>query len=46
MSLKRFFPLAVGGVLAVLMSVAPVVLGQVSNPQTTQDRSMTLHPPC
>jgi outer membrane protein OmpA-like peptidoglycan-associated protein len=42
MSLKRFFPLAVGGVLAVLMSVAPVVLGQVSNPQTTQDRSMTL----
>ena len=30
MSFKRFHPLAVGCVLAVLMSVAPAVLGQVT----------------
>lgn len=38
MSFKRFHPLAVGCVLAVLMSVAPAVPGQVT---TTQNPSMT-----
>lgn len=45
MSFKRFYPLTVGGVLAVLVSIAPAVLGQVSNTQPTQtqqDRGMTL----
>ena len=45
MSFKRFYPLTVGCVLAVLLSVAPAVLGQVSNTQPTQtqqDRGMTL----
>src|SRR5678816_4025554 len=40
MSVKRFHPLAVGGVLAVLMSVAPAVLGQATS-TTTQNPSMT-----
>ena len=39
MSFKRFHPLAVGCVLAVLMSVAPAVLGQVTT--TSQNPSMT-----
>lgn len=48
MSFKRLYPVTVGCVLAVLVSVAPAVLGQVSNTQTTtstqtqQDRGMTL----
>ncbi len=47
MSFKRLYPLTVG-ILAVLVSVAPAVLGQVSPTQTTQstqtqqDRGMTL----
>lgn len=42
MSFKRFYPFTVGCVLAVLMSVAPAVLGQVSTPQPARDQSMTL----
>src|SRR5215212_9688032 len=47
MSFKKFHPLAVGCVLAVLVSVAPAVLGQVTttNTQTTQatrDQSLTM----
>ena len=33
MSFKKFYPLTMGCVLAVLMSVAPAVLGQVTNTQ-------------
>jgi len=42
MSFKKFHPLAVGCVLAVLVSVAPAVLGQVTtaNTQATRDRSL------
>lgn len=39
MSFKRFHPLAVGCVLAVLMSVAPVAFGQVTT-TTTQNPSL------
>src|SRR5215210_4979199 len=42
MSFKRFHPFTVGCVLAVLMSVAPGVLAQVSNTQATRERSMTM----
>ena len=42
MSLKRFYPFAVGCMLAVLMSVAPAVLGQESNTQATRERSTTI----
>ena len=43
MSFKRFYPFTVGCVLAVLMSVAPAVLGQVTTTTTaTRERSMTL----
>jgi OmpA-OmpF porin, OOP family len=43
MTLKRLYPFTVGCVLAVLMSVAPAVLGQVTSTQTTRDQqSMTL----
>jgi outer membrane protein OmpA-like peptidoglycan-associated protein len=41
MSFKRLYPITVGCVLAVLMSIAPAVLGQVTT-QTTQNQSMTL----
>ena len=44
MSFKKFHPLAVGCVLAVLVSVAPAVFGQVPTTTTTQatrDRSLT-----
>ena len=44
MSFKKFHPLAVGCVLAVLVSVAPAVFGQVTTTTTTQatrDRSLT-----
>jgi len=36
MSIKRLYPLTVGCVLAVLVSVAPAVMGQVTNTQATQ----------
>src|SRR5688572_27670885 len=44
MSFKRFHPLTMGCVLAVLVSLAPVAFGQVSTTQTqtAQERSMTL----
>ena len=42
MSFKRFYPFTVGCVLAVLMSVAPAVLGQVATTQPARDQSMTL----
>jgi len=42
MSFKRLYPITVGCVLAVLMSIAPAVLGQVTTTQTTQNPNMTL----
>lgn len=39
MSFKRFYPITVGCVLAVLMSIAPAVMGQVT---TTQNPNMTM----
>jgi OmpA-OmpF porin, OOP family len=36
MSFKRFYPFTVGCVLAVLVSMAPMVVGQVSNTSNTQ----------
>src|SRR5215204_5563685 len=47
MSFKKFHPLAVGCVLAVLVSVAPAVFGQVTTTttqttQTTQNQNLTL----
>lgn len=42
MSFKRFYPFTVGCILAVLMSVAPAVMGQVTNTQTVADRSLTM----
>jgi len=44
MSFKKFFPIAVGCMLAVLMSIAPAVMGQTTtNTQTTRaQQSMTL----
>ena len=41
MSFKKFFPITVGLALAVLMSLAPAVVGQTTtNTQTTQSKSM------
>lgn len=42
MSFKRFYPLTMGCVLAVLVSMAPAVLGQVTTTTTTQAPSTTL----
>ena len=46
MNFKKFYPFAVGCVLAVLVSVAPAVLGQVTptptNSQATRERSLTM----
>src|SRR5215217_3225042 len=43
MSFKKFYPLTMGLVLAVLMSVAPAVLGQVTtSTQTSQNPSLTM----
>jgi outer membrane protein OmpA-like peptidoglycan-associated protein len=42
MSFKRFHPLAVGCVLAVLMSVAPAVLGQVTTTTTSQNPNLSV----
>ena len=40
MSFKRLYPFTVGCVLAVLVSVAPAVMGQATNTQTTRERSI------
>ena len=42
MSFKKFYPFTVGCILAVLMSVAPAVVGQVTTTQTTRDQNLTL----
>lgn len=42
MTIKKYYPIAVGCVLAVLMSIAPAVMGQATSTQTTQNQSMTL----
>ena len=42
MSFKRFYPFTVGCILAVLVSVAPAVVGQVTTTQTTRDQNLTL----
>lgn len=42
MSFKRFYPFIVGCVLAVLMSVAPAVLGQVTTTTSAQNPNMTI----
>src|ERR1043165_5871536 len=42
MTMKKYYPIAVGCVLAVLMSLAPAVMGQASNTQTTQNPNMTM----
>ena len=43
MSFKRFYPFTVGCLLAVLVSVAPVVMGQVTtSTQTSQNPNMAL----
>jgi OmpA-OmpF porin, OOP family len=41
MSCKRFYPFTVGLILAVLVSVAPAVVGQVTSTPTTRDQSLT-----
>jgi outer membrane protein OmpA-like peptidoglycan-associated protein len=41
MSFKRFYPFTVGCILAVLMSVAPTVFGQVTTPTNTQTTTNT-----
>lgn len=41
MSFKRFYPFMVGCVLAVLMSVAPAVMGQTTTTQTTPNTQAT-----
>ena len=42
MSFKRFYPFTVGLILAVLVSVAPAVVGQATSTQTTRDQSLTM----
>src|SRR6185295_6631560 len=42
MSFKRFHPVAVGCVLAVLMSVAPAVVGQVTTSTTSQNPNLSV----
>ena len=42
MSFKRFYPFTVGCILAVLMSVAPAVVGQVTTTQTTRDQNLSV----
>ena len=41
MSFKKFYPFTVGCILAVLVSVAPAVLGQVTSTQTTTNTQAT-----
>ena len=42
MSCKRSYSITMGVILAVLVSVAPAVMGQVTNTQATRERSTTL----
>jgi OmpA-OmpF porin, OOP family len=42
MSFKRFYPFTVGCILAVLVSVAPAVVGQVTSTQTTRDQNLSV----
>ncbi|HJY28718.1 MAG TPA: OmpA family protein [Pyrinomonadaceae bacterium] len=42
MSFKRLYPITVGCVLAVLVSLAPAVMGQTTTTQTAQNPNMTL----
>lgn len=42
MSFKKFYPFTMGCVLAVMMSMAPAVLGQVSTTPATQAQNTTL----
>jgi OOP family OmpA-OmpF porin len=42
MTIKKYYPIAVGCVLAVLMSIVPAVMGQATNTQSTQNQSMTV----
>jgi len=42
MTIKKYYPIAVGCMLAVLISIAPAVMGQATSTQTTQNQSMTL----
>ena len=42
MSFKRLYPFTVGLILAVFVSVAPAVMGQATNTQTTQNQNLTL----
>jgi outer membrane protein OmpA-like peptidoglycan-associated protein len=42
MSFRRFYPFTVGCILAVLVSVAPVVMGQVTSTPANQNPNMTL----
>ena len=41
MSIKKYYAIAVGCVLAGLISLAPAVMGQATTTQTTQNQSMT-----
>jgi outer membrane protein OmpA-like peptidoglycan-associated protein len=42
MSFRRFYPFTVGCILAALVSVAPVVMGQVTSTPANQNPNMTL----
>jgi len=42
MTIKKFYPIAVGCVLAVLMSLVPAVMGQTSNTQSSQNPNMAM----
>src|SRR5262245_6238958 len=42
MSVRKFYPIAVGCVLAVLISMVPAVMGQTTSTQSTQNQNMTL----
>ena len=44
MSFRRFYPFTAGCILAVLVSVAPVVLGQVTSTQTTSTQTTNQNP--
>lgn len=41
MSFKRFRPVVAGSIFAVLVSLAPAVLGQVTDTQATRERTLT-----
>lgn len=42
MSFRKYYPFTVGLILAVLVSVAPAVMGQVTSTQTTRDQNLTI----